>query len=65
MIANEVVAERVKRRGITNAELGRRVNIHPELLRRSLMGVRPFKADELIRLSAELGLEMSDFYKAS
>ena len=57
----EVVNRRVKRTGITVAELARRADIDQGLLRRTLLGTRGMKADELIRLSRELGLTMDDF----
>lgn len=65
MQAYEVVSRRVERTGITVAELARRTEINHLLLRRSLHGERALKADELVSLSRELDLEMSDFYKAS
>ena len=61
MQAYEVVQRRVKRTGITVAELARRTDIDSLLLRKSLKGARCLKADELIRLSRELDLGMSDF----
>lgn len=61
MQAYEVVSRRVERTGITVAELARRVDIDHQLLRRSLHGERVLKADELVRLSRELGLRLSDF----
>lgn len=65
MQAYEVVSRRVERTGITVAELARRTDINHLLLRRSLHGERVLKADELVSLSRELNLEMSDFHKAS
>ena len=57
----EVVYRRVKRTGITFAELARRTNMDQGLLRRTLIGERCLKADELIKLSRALDLELSDF----
>lgn len=65
MQAYEVVARRVKGVGIPVSELARRTDINAVLLRNSLHGKRGMKADELVRLSLELGLEMSDFYEKS
>lgn len=59
--AYQVVAARVKSTGISAAELARRTSIHPVLLRNSLHGKRGLRADELVKLSRELGLEISDF----
>lgn len=64
MTAAEVIAARVNRVGISIAELARRTDIHPELLRRSLNGERVIKADELIRLCVELELSLADFQAA-
>lgn len=61
MKAYEVIAKRIRQRGITKAELARRVSIDQELLRRSLQGKRKIPADEFIRLCYELELRLSDF----
>lgn len=65
MQAYEVVSRRVERTGMTVAELARRTDINHLLLRRSLHGDRALKADELVSLSKELNLEMSDFFDAA
>jgi hypothetical protein len=62
--AYEVISRRVKSTGIPVAELARRTDIHQVLLGRSLHGERVLKADELIRLSRELNLQLSDFDEA-
>ena len=59
--AYQVIAQRVKDRGITKAELGRRIGLDDELIRRSLIGKRKISADEFIKLCQELDLTMSDF----
>lgn len=61
MKAYEVIALEKKKRGITLAELARRVGMDDELLRRSLNGHRKLRADEFIRLCLELGLALGDF----
>ena len=61
MQAYEVVAKKVKDVGITNAELARRCDIDQELLRRSLIGERKLVADELIALTNQLGMSLSEF----
>ncbi len=61
MKAYEVIANKVEDVGITNAELGRRIGMNPELLRRCLAGERKIIADELVALCEELGLEVADF----
>lgn len=60
MKAYEVIADRVKKIGITVAELSRRTEIDSELLRRSLLGERSIKADELVSLCHELDISISD-----
>lgn len=61
MQAYEIIANKVSRVGITNAELSRRTNIDQELLRRSLIGKRILKADELVSLCVQLDLNIGDF----
>jgi len=63
--AYQVIAQRVRDRGITKAELGRRIGLDDELLRRSLIGMRKINADEFIRLCQELDLTLSDFKAAA
>lgn len=60
----ELIAKKVDERGITLAELGRRVNINPELLRRSLNGDRKIEASELVSLCVVLDLSIKDFQSA-
>lgn len=57
----EVIDRAVKRRGITVAELSRRVEMDPVLLHRSLDGARNIKSYEFVALCAELDLEIEDF----
>lgn len=57
----KVLNERISERGITIAELARRVGVDPELLRRSLAGTRGIKADEFINLCRVLGLDIENF----
>lgn len=61
MKAYEIVSRHVEKRGIPKAELGRRVDIDQELLRRSLAGERKLTADELVRLCVELEIDFSEF----
>lgn len=55
------VSSAIKKRGITIAELARRVDMEPELLRRSLAGTRKLTGIELVNLCHELDLEIEDF----
>ena len=55
------VSSAIKMRGITIAELARRVDMEPELLRRSLAGTRKLTGIELVNLCHELDLEIEDF----
>ncbi len=61
MKAYEVIDAEVQKRGISIAELSRRVGIDSELLRRSLTGNRKIGADEFIALCEELQLGIADF----
>lgn len=65
MKAYEVIAKKVKDVGISNAELGRRIDMDSELVRRRLAGERKIIADEMVAFSVELGLEIADFQKSS
>lgn len=65
MKASEVVAYKTDQAGISIAKLAQLTGIRYELLRRSLNGKRPLKADELVKCSKELKLEISDFINAS
>ena len=65
MKAYEVFADAVDKRGITYAELARRVHMNKELLRRSLKGTREIKPEEFVVLSVELGLQVADFSAVS
>lgn len=61
MKAYEVIDAEVQKRGISIAELSRRVGIDSELLRRSMNGTRKIGADEFIALCEELQLGIADF----
>lgn len=65
MKAYEVIARRVNDRGISMAELARRVGMNSELLRRCLIGERKIASDELIALCIELELDIPDFVSAA
>ena len=65
MTVHDVIAERVEKRGITIAELSRRVDMSSELLRRSLNGDRKLTATELIALCEELEMTLDDFKHAA
>ena len=57
----EVINAEVEKRGISIAELGRRVGMDSELLRRSLNGMRTLKSQEFVPLCFELELNIEDF----
>lgn len=65
MKSYEVISRRVERTGITVAELARRASLDQGLLRRTLIGQRCMKADELVSLCRVLELELSDFHDAA
>ena len=60
-----VLNDAIHKRGITIAELARRVGMNDELLRRSLANQRKLKATELVALCNELNLEVEDFLTLS
>jgi DNA-binding Xre family transcriptional regulator len=60
---NMNVAKQAKRRGISCAELARRVGMSPEVLRRSLKGTRRFRAEELLNICFELEMSLLDLNK--
>lgn len=61
MSIEDVISERVKKVGITAAELARRCDMSDVLLRRSLDGKRPVRSVEFLRLCRELDLTLEDF----
>lgn len=61
MTVAEIIGARIKQRGITKAELSRRIKLNPDLLDRSLKGERKIKANEFLALCKELELDLSDF----
>lgn len=65
MEIRDVIAKEVEHRGITTAELSRRCGVRYETLRLFLTGKGNLKGEHLVSVSRELGLEMSDFAKAS
>lgn len=62
MRAYELIASRAQKLGISNAELGRRIHMSPELVRRCFIGARKITADEFISFCEVLGLNISDFW---
>ena len=61
MSVSEIVGKKVAERGIPIAELARRVGMDREVLRRSINGSRKLRADEFVRVCAELDLTLEDF----
>ena len=61
MSIQSTISSAIEERGITVAELARRVGMEPELLRRSLAGMRKLTGIELVNLCHELKLEIEDF----
>ena len=56
-----VINEKKTERGISLAELARRVGMEYDALYQALSGNRNIKAEEFIALCKELGLTISDF----
>ena len=63
--AIDVINEKIAGMPINQAELARRAEIKPELLRRSLIGERKLCGDELVNLCSVLGIELKDFYEVA
>lgn len=61
MSVGSVIAERVEDRGITFAELARRVGMNGEVMRRVCKGEAMPKGDQLVRICVELDLDIKDF----
>lgn len=61
MNVNEVISKRVFERGISFAELARRVGMSGEAVRRICKGDSMPKGDQLVRLCVELDLDIDDF----
>lgn len=61
MRAFEILAKTVDDRGISIAELARRVGMGKELVRRCLSGDRKIVAEEFISICEVLGLTLADF----
>ena len=65
MKAYQVIDKAVQERGISCAELARRIGMNQELIRRSLIGERKIAADEFVALCLELNLSIGDFTKVA
>lgn len=61
MQVSDVINQRISERGITIAELARRVEMDSEILRRCIRGERNLRADEFVRVCVELDLKLDDF----
>lgn len=61
MQLSSVLEKRRSERGITYAELGRRTKISGEMTSRFCKGIAMPNGEQLLRLCAELKLEIEDF----
>lgn len=61
MSVSQVIEARRQKRGIPYAELARRCDINQEMVSRFCKGISMPSAEQLVKLSAELELELSDF----
>lgn len=61
MSISEVIEGKRHARGIPYAELGRRCGINRDMVGRFCKGTSMPSAEQLVRLCAELELELSDF----
>ena len=59
----ETLESKKKARGITYAELARRTKINEDMVSRFCKGVSKPSGDQLLRLCAELELEVEDFFE--
>lgn len=63
--AIDVINDKIAGMPINQAELARRAEMQPELLRRSLIGERKLGGDELVNLCSVLEIELKDFYEVA
>lgn len=61
MNISEVISKRRRERGISYAELSRRTRINEDMVSRFCNGKSMPKGDQLIRICAELELDIDDF----
>ena len=64
MNVGATLEKRRQERGITYAELSRRTNINQDMTSRFCKGSSKPNGDQLLRLCAELDLEVEDFFDA-
>lgn len=61
MSVGKVIRATINERGMSLAELCRRTNLNPELIRRSLENKRHLKSEEFLVICQVLDLSLSDF----
>ena len=62
MNVSETLEHRKQQRGITYAELSRRTEINEDMVSRFCKGTSKPNGEQLLRLCAELQLEVEDFF---
>ena len=65
MNVGATLEKRRRERGITYAELSRRTNINEDMTSRFCKGSSKPSGDQLLRMCAELDLEVEDFFEDS
>lgn len=60
MTAEDLLKQKIDERGLTVAEVARRVGADADLLRRSLHGKRNFKSQELVNICTLLSISVDD-----
>ena len=64
MNVSATLESKKQERGITYAELARRTEINEDMVSRFCKGTSKPSGDQLLRLCAELELEVEDFFEA-
>ena len=62
MNVSETLESRKQERGISYAELARRTDINEDMVSRFCKGTSKPRGDQLLRMAAELDLEVEDFF---
>ena len=65
MNVSATLERKKKERGITYAELARRTDINEDMVSRFCRGTSKPNGEQLLRLCAELDLEVEDFFEVA
>lgn len=61
MKTNELILDVLRERGMTYAELGRRIGLNRDLTRRMLVGERHIRSEDFVKICHVLNLTLDDF----